>query len=113
VLLKDSGVKPADAAEAGKFSPGETALLSRAGALHVDPSIRSLVDRENTKMVETAESVFDKVFFWQKVEPPGTIVDPEKESRRLRENSANGDPPNKGEVPVIRRRERGILEGIF
>lgn len=101
------------AAESGKFSPGEAALLSRAGALSADPSIRNVVNRESTALVEANESFFDKVFFWQQVDLPGTIVDPEKESRRLREARAIGDPPNKGEVPVIKRRERGILEDIF
>ena len=101
------------AAASGKLSAGEAALLASAGALNADASIRSVVNRENTAMVETDASIFDKVFFWQEVDPPGTVVDPEKESRRLREASAMGDPPNKGEVPVIKRRERGILEGIF
>ncbi len=117
VLLGHPGTNSASAAQvaaaSGKFSAGEAALLSSAGALNADASIRSVVNRENTAMVEADASIFDKVFFWQEVDPPGTVVDPEKESRRLREASAMGDPPNKGEVPVIKRRERGILEGIF
>ena len=117
LLLRESRTNTASAAQAtassGKFSAGEAALLARAGALNTDASIRSVVNRESTALVETAASVFDKVFFWQEVDPPGTVVDPDKESRRLREASAVGDPPNKGEVPVIKRRERGILEGIF
>ena len=117
VLLGRPGTNSASAAQvaaaSGKFSAGEAALLASAGALNADASIRSVVNRENTAMVEADASIFDKVFFWQEVDPPGTVVDPEKESRRLREASAMGDPPNKGEVPVIKRRERGILEGIF
>jgi len=110
-LLRDSGAN--SAAASGKFSTGEAALLASAGALNANGSIRSVIDRENTALVEAHGSLFDKVIFWQEVDAPGTIVDPEKESRRLREASAVGDPPNKGEVPVIKRRERGILEGIF
>ena len=117
LLIRESRTNTGAAAEAaassGKFSAGEAALLARAGALNTDASIRSIVNRESTALVETAASIFDKVFFWQEVDPPGTVVDPDKESRRLREASAVGDPPNKGEVPVIKRRERGILEGIF
>ena len=117
VLIADgvaqSGSSSQVAAAPTDLSPGETALLANAGALHTDPTIRTIVDRENTAMVEATASVFDKVIFWQEVEPPGTIVDPDKESRRLREASAIGDPPNKGEVPTIKRRQRGILEGIF
>ena len=97
----------------GKFSAGEAAILSAAGALNPDPSIRSTVNRETSALVEADDSVFDKVFFWQEPNLSGTVVDPDKESRRLREAAAIGDPPNKGDVPVIKRRERGIFEGIF
>jgi hypothetical protein len=123
VLLKDArknttgATGAADTAQvavaSGRVSAGEAALLASAGALNADGSIRSVVNRETTALVDSQDSFFDKVFFWQEVDPPGTIVDPDKESRRLREASAIGDPPNKGEVPVIKRRHRGILEGIF
>jgi len=117
ILLSNPNTKSAAAAQVaaapGKLSAGEAALLANAGALNANGSIRSVVNRENTAMVEAEASVFDKVFFWQEAELPGTVVDPDKESRRLREASAVGDPPNKGEVPVIKRRKRGILEGIF
>lgn len=117
ILLDDARANSAaaarEAAASGKVSLGEASLLARAGALNTGSSIRSVVDRENTAMVQAAESVFNKVFFWRESDPPGTVVDAEKESRRLREASANGDPPNKGDVPVIKRRERGILEGLF
>jgi hypothetical protein len=117
VILRDAGsttsAAPQIAASSGKLSKGEAALLSGAGALNIDPSIRSIVNRETSALVDAEDSVFDKVFFWQEVDPPGSIVDADKESRRLREASAVGDPPNKGEVPVIKREERGILEGIF
>lgn len=129
ILLRDAGKQSVPAATANtavpavpatpaapasvKVSRGEAALLASAGALNANESIRTVVNRESTALVEAADSFFDKVFFWQEVDEPGTIVDPDKESRRLREASAIGDPPNKGEVPVIKRRERGILEGIF
>lgn len=101
------------AGTAGRFSPGETALLKRAGALSPDPSIRQAVDRESSALAEVDKSVFDKVVFWRKPLLPGTVVDADKESRRLREATALGDAPNKGEVPVIERRARGLLEGLF
>ena len=101
------------APSAGQFSSGETALLKRAGALSVDPSIRRTVDRESSVLADAEKSVFDKVVFWRKPAEPGTVVDAGKESRRLREATALGDAPNKGDVPVIERRERGLLEGLF
>ncbi len=97
----------------GRFSPGEVALLKRAGALSPDPSIRQAVDRESSALAEVDKSVFDKVVFWRKPLPPGIVVDADKESRRLREATALGDAPSKGEVPVIERRTRGLLEGLF
>ena len=108
---RSEGVKAA--AASGKLSRGEAALLASAGALNADPSIRSVVNRETSALVEADDSLLDKVLFWQEHQPQGTIVDADKELRRLREASAIGEPPNKGEVPVIKRRERGILEGIF
>ena len=108
---RSEGVKAA--AASGKLSRGEAALLASAGALNTDPSIRSVINRETSALVEADDSLLDKVLFWQEHQPQGTIVDADKELRRLREASAIGEPPNKGEVPVIKRRERGILEGIF
>ena len=117
VLLQGNGKNTRQQGQAastsGNISAGEAALLASAGALNVDSSIRSTVDRETTALVEADASLFDKVLFWQDPEPSGTVVDADKESRRLREASAAGDPPNKGEVPVIKRREKGLLEGIF
>jgi len=93
VLLRDSGANTGAAAQGAvpqrKLSNGEAALLARAGALNADGSIRKIVDRENTALVETASSVFDKVFFWQDVDPPGTIVDPGKESRGKRKSESH------------------------
>lgn len=117
VLLRNSRVSTVDAIRAakasGKVSTGEAAILSRAGALNSDPSIRRTVNLESTAMADADESLLDKVFFWQDVPKPGSIVDPGKESRRIREARALGDAVHKGEVPVIERKKKGILEGIF
>ena len=117
ILLRNSRLAPGDAVKeavsSGRFSAGEAAFLARAGALNADPTIRQTVNRESTAIAEATTGMLDKVLFWRKVDEPGTIVDPEKESRRLREARAMGDAVNKGEVPVIERKERGILEGIF
>lgn len=117
ILLRSSKSKQQEivrkAVQSGKLSTGEAALLSSAGALGVDPSIRNVVNRESSALVEAEESFLNKIFFWQMVDPPGSAVDPDKESRRLREAQARGVPLNKGDVPVIERKQRGILEGIF
>jgi hypothetical protein len=117
ILLRNSRLTPSDAVKeavsSGRFSTGEAAFLARAGALNADPTIRQTVNRESTAIAEATTGMLDKVLFWRKVDEPGVIVDPEKESRRLREARAMGDAVNKGEVPIIERKQRGILEGIF
>jgi len=115
-LLQGSGnraVAGQRAARPNGASRGEAALLSRAGALNADDSIRAKVDSESSALLNANQDVFDKVMFWQETPKPGVIVDPKKEAKRLREARALGKPVNKGDVPVIQRKEKGILEGIF
>lgn len=95
------------------FSSGESAILKRAGALNADPSIRDKVNTESRAIVAAEDSFLNKIIFWQEPDPPGVVVDAGKELTRLREASALGTAPNKTEVPIIKRKERGILEGIF
>ena len=94
-------------------SEGERALLSKAGALDADPGIRRTVDRESTLLAEADSEFIDKLIFWQEKPPPGTVVDPEAETKRIREAMAQGDAPTKGDTPTIKRRKKGWLEGIF
>ena len=91
----------------------DQALLQRAGAPAALPDIRQVVDREGANLESASRSFTDRLIFWQRAEPPGTIVDPRKEQQRLQENAATGQPVTAGETPVIVRRERGILQGIF
>lgn len=97
----------------GDGSKGEAALLSRAGAVNADSSIRAVIEKETTLYAERNRSFVDFLIFWQKQEDAATVVDAAKEQRRLRENAAVGRPANEGEVPVIRYRKRGWLEGVF
>ncbi len=94
-------------------SPGETALLAHAGAGRADPAIREAVDRESTQLVEADQTLLDKLIFWRKPEEPGTVVDPQREQQRLRENAALGRPAGEGDTPSIKRRKRAPLEGLF
>jgi hypothetical protein len=91
---------------------GERVLLGKAGALDPDPAIRRTVDRESTLLAEADSDFIDRLIFWQEKPEPGTVVDPEAESRRIREALAQGEMP-KGETPTIKRRKKGWLEGIF
>ncbi|HEX6958605.1 MAG TPA: DUF3035 domain-containing protein [Ferrovibrio sp.] len=94
-------------------SAGEMALLQQAHAVNVDPDIRRKVNNDFTQLAERDSSFVDRLIFWQKPEEPGVAVDPVKEAQRLRENAAMGKAPNVGEVPTIKRKERGPLEGLF
>jgi hypothetical protein len=108
------GALPAQSARAvTRQSDGEAALLARAGGDRADPAIRGIVDREAVSLAEADRSFTDRLIFWREPEPPGTVVDAERENRRLRENQALGRPATAGDTPIVRRRQRGLLEGIF
>lgn len=103
------------AATAGnpRLSTGETALLRQAGAVGIDPTIRQVINRESDVLAEQDRTFTDRLVFWREPQPPGLVVDPDREARRLREASGLGRPANDGPVPTIERRQRGLLEGIF
>jgi hypothetical protein len=114
--LRTTGAGPAAATPVqrqGSRSNGEEALLSRAGADRIDPTIRTTVDREARAMADADRSFTDRLIFWRQPDPPGTVVDPQREQQRIRENQALGRAPTDGDTPIIRRRQRGILEGLF
>ena len=117
ILLRNSNsgdqTKIQEAVESGRFSAGEAAILARAGAVNVDPGIRQTINSESSALADESNTVTSKLLFWQDKPQPGTVVDASKESRRIREARALGDKVNKGEVPVIERKEKGWLEGIF
>ncbi|WP_430395478.1 DUF3035 domain-containing protein [Ferrovibrio sp.] len=101
-------------AQAAPRSPGEAQLLQLARASNPDPDIRRKVNDEFTQLAERDSRLVDRLIFWQKPQDPsGTVVDPAREAQRLRENAAQGKAANTGDVPTVKRRERGILEGIF
>lgn len=95
------------------LSSGERALLSNAGAEGVPSDIRQTVDRETSALAAESESFTDTLVFWRDPEDPATLVEPEAESRRLRENQAFGKSAAEGEMPVIKREKKALLEGIF
>ena len=53
------------------------------------------------------------MIFWRKDDPPGLVVDPEGEARRLQENATLGRDVTVGDTPTIERKEKAILEDIF
>jgi hypothetical protein len=94
-------------------SSGEQALLARAGAANADPNIRILVDRDSMQIADANKTLVDDLLFWRKPPEPGVIIDANKESERLKQNAAVGKAPSEGEVPTIKRKSRGILDGLI
>ena len=96
-----------------KLSSGEQALLNLTGANQANPQIRQLVDERSLDLFETDKAFTDKILFWQSKEDFGVAIDPEKELKRIREAQALGKPLNNEDVPVISRKKKALLEGIF
>ncbi len=94
-------------------SQGEVALLQSAGATGIDPNIRLLVDNETNQLIEQDQKFIDNLIFWRDASPYGEVVDPVAEQQRLQENAALGKPVTEGDTPIIERKQRGLLEGIF
>jgi hypothetical protein len=94
-------------------SVGEQALLRQAGAGETDSRIRQIVNAETTKQIEADRSFVDTLLFWKTPQAPGTVVDPSKETQRLRENLALGKAPTEGETPIIQRKKRGLIDSLF
>jgi hypothetical protein len=97
----------------GNRSDGEVALLKQAGVASADPNIRQLVNQENSRLLESDRSFTDRLVFWKAPEEPGVVVDPTKEAQRLRENASSGKAVTEGETPIIERKKKALLEGIF
>ena len=90
-------------------TPGQEALVAAAGR-PAPADIRSRVDRE-AALDRPSQSFADRLMFWKPTPPPGTVVDPVRESQRLRENAALGQTTDTGDTPIIQRRRSGSWLG--
>ena len=111
--LAVTGVAGNRGAVASGGSPGEAALLQQAGAGRAQTDIRAVVNQESNQLAQADKTFIDRLIFWRKPEEPGTVVDPQREAQRIRENQALGRTVSEGETPSIKRRRRAPLEGIF
>ena len=112
------GVKSAergniDSRDLAGLSDGERAVLKFTGAENVTNDIRMLVESESSFLYERDKGMVDKVIFWQSQQQFGTVVDAEKESRRIREAQALGQKINTHDVPIISRKKKALFEGVF
>ena len=92
-------------------SPGQSALVAAAGPA-APRDIRNEVDSE-AQLDQPSRSFTDRLMFWKPAPPPGTAVDAQRESQRLRQNAALGSSPQNGDTPIIQRRQQGLLDSIF
>jgi hypothetical protein len=75
-------------------SPGEGALLQKAGAPNADPAIREHVRDDVALTPEGQRGFVDKLLFWRKSGPPDSneVIDPAKEAERIKQAQAAGTP---------------------
>jgi len=92
-------------------TPGQQALVAAAGR-PAPADIRARVDNE-AALDTPSRPLTDRLLFWQSPPPPGTQVDPQKESARLRQNAALGQSPEVGDTPIIQRKRQGLFSSIF
>ncbi len=108
VLSPDAALAQAPRAAS---TPGQQALLAAAGPV-APADIRTKVEGEAS--LDTPSRPFtDRLLFWQAAPPPGTPVDPVRESARLRENAALGQSPSTGNTPIIQRKRQGLFSSLF
>ena len=99
-------------AQAAGRTSAEASLVQKAGGGNVDPNIRSRVNTDTKTINDSDKTFIDSLIFWQDTPPPGVVIDPTKEQQRIRDAQAAGQPAS-GQTPTIKRRQRGLLEGIF
>jgi len=90
----------------------EASLVQKAGGGNADPNIRSRVNTDTKTINDSDKTFIDSLIFWQDTPPSGVIIDPTKEQQRIRDAQAAGQPAA-GPTSTIKRRQRGLLEGLF
>lgn len=99
-----------EAPTGGDLSAGERSILQLTGANQADPSVRARVNNETRDLQVDSGSITDKLVFWRKPPEFGTAIDPAQEQKRIREAQAEGTPLGEGDVPMIKQRQKGLLE---
>lgn len=115
-VLGEKGKKQgymATAAAPSYKSKAVTEVLRMAGSENTDPDIRSVIDTENRAYVKADKSFIDKIVFWQEQLPPGDVVDPIGETKRIKGNKESDKAVTDGNTPIIKRKKKAPLEGLF
>lgn len=106
----NGGAGTAPGAEA--MTPGEQALLAKAGAGNADPRIRQQVDAETAQVADASNSFVDTLLFWKAAPVPGEPVNAPAEAKRVREDQTMGQPVNSNEsnTPTVERTSRTVID---
>ena len=94
-------------------SPGMEAVLRATGALTAKSTIRKIINEETSIYSQEDQRFVDKLLFWIDDKPyEGSVIDPSKEQKRIREARALGKRITEGQTIHIKRkrRKKGLLD---
>lgn len=92
-------------------SAAEATFLSNIGASGADPEIRTkLYEERSAKPVDDDASPLER---WLGLSESSSVVDPEAESARIKENIEKEKPINEGEVKTLDSKEKSVLDKLF
>lgn len=109
-LVPQAALTAAPAASAAD-SPGQEAIIAAAGPTP-PADIRRRVDQEAAKEA-SSHALTDRLMFWKTPAPPGTVVDPQKEAQRLRNNAALGQSQTTGDTPIVQTPPKSLFNELF
>lgn len=95
----------------GGSSRGQAALLDDAGP-RASADVRQLVDQD-AQLEQASAGFLDRVLTWRKPDTRNLQVDPEKETQRIRQNTALGQPSAAGVTPTIAPKRESWFSKLF
>ena len=96
---------------ASGLTAGQQALIAQVGP-PAPANVASQVDRQALAN-KPSRGFIDRLMFWRTPRQPGEVVDAQQESDRLRHDAALGQSPAVGPTPIIKSKQKGLLEGLF
>jgi len=94
-------------------SSADAAFLRDAGANQADPKIRDTLMEERYARQEQTEDTPWWDFWSSSNDKKEPLVDPKKESDRIKKDSDSGQPVTNGDTPEIKDRDTGLIGRIF
>ncbi|MGH7068630.1 MAG: DUF3035 domain-containing protein [Acetobacteraceae bacterium] len=91
----------------GADSAGQRALVEAAGPT-APPNPRAEFSKEKTPQ-QWDSGPLSWLLFWKPTPPPGVVIDPTKEARRLQTNAALGRSPTYGQTPILEPPPQGLF----